>query len=98
MTINPFVKHIHVHVKPGTESAFIKATLVKDAESLHEKGVTGFDLLQRPDMPTSFILSQSFVSKEAETAHRATAHYDVWRKATDDLVTDPRITMSYIQH
>lgn len=44
--------------------------------------MTGFDLLQR---------------KGAETAHRATVHYDVWRKATDDFITDARITMRYLQ-
>src|SRR5664279_3210927 len=97
MTTKAFVKHIHVHVIPGTEGAFIKATLLKASKSLEEEGVTGFDLLQRSEKPTSFVISQRFATKGAETAHRATAHYHVWRKATDDFITEARITVRYLQ-
>lgn len=97
MTTQAFVKHIHIHVTPGSESAFIKASLLKASNSLEEAGVTGFDLLQRSDDPTRFVLSQRFATNDAETAHRATAHYDMWRKATDDLITDARYTVRYLQ-
>jgi autoinducer 2-degrading protein len=92
-----FVKHTYVHVIPGTESAFIKASLLKASKSLEEEGVTGFDLLQRSEDPTRFVISQRFGTKGAETAHRDTAHYVVWRKATDDFITDARVTMRYLQ-
>jgi autoinducer 2-degrading protein len=92
-----FVKHIHVHVIPGTESAFIKASLVKASKSLEEEGVTGFVLLQRRDDPTRFVISQSFATKGAETAHWATEHYNAWRKATDDFITDARYTEKFLQ-
>ena len=97
MTIKAYVQHIHVHVKPGAENAFIKASLLIASESLQEEGVTGFDLLQRAEDPTSFVIAQGFASRGAETAHRATDHYEVWRKAIDDLVVDPRITVRYLQ-
>lgn len=97
MTTEAFVKHIHVHVIPGTESAFITASLLNASKSLEEEGVSGFDLLQRSESPTSFVLSQRFETKGAETAHLATVHYNAWRKATDDFITDARITMRYLQ-
>jgi len=97
MTTKAFVKYIHVHVIPGAEGAFVKASLVKAPQSLQEEGVTGFDLLQRIDDPTRFMLVEVFASAGAETAHRATAHYDVWRKAVDDLMTDPRYAVRFVQ-
>ena len=59
--------------------------------------MTGFDLLQRIDDPTRFMLVEVFASAGEETAHRATAHYDVWRKAVDDLMADQRYAVRFVQ-
>ena len=97
MTTKAFVKYIHVHVIPGAEGAFVKASRVKASQSREEEGVTEFDLLQRIEDPTRFMLVEGFASAGAETAHRATAHYDVWRKAVDDLMADPRYAVRFVQ-
>jgi autoinducer 2-degrading protein len=96
MTTKAFVKYIHVHVIPGAEGAFVKASRVKASQSREEEGVTGFDLLQRVEDPTRFMLVERFTSAGAETAHRATAHYAAWHKAVDDLLADPRYTKSFV--
>jgi (4S)-4-hydroxy-5-phosphonooxypentane-2,3-dione isomerase len=96
MTTKAFVKYIHVHVIPGAEGAFVKASHVIASQSRKEEGVTEFDLLQRIEDPTRFMLVEGFASAGAETAHRATAHYAAWRRAIDDLMADPRYTVKFV--
>jgi autoinducer 2-degrading protein len=96
MATKAFVTFVHVHVIPGAEGAFVKASRVEASQSLEEEGVTGFDLLQRIEDPTRFMLVVGCVSEDAVTAHRATAHYAAWRKAVDDLMADPRYAVRFV--
>ena len=97
MATRAFVEFIHVHVIPGGMKAFLDASRVNAAHSLKEKGVTRFDLLQRIDDPTRFIMVVGFESAGAVTAHRATAHVAAWHKAVDDLMADPRYAARFVQ-
>jgi quinol monooxygenase YgiN len=96
MTTKAFVKYIYVHVVPGAEGAFVKASLAQALQSRQEEGVTGFDLLQRVEDPTRFMLVERFASAHAEATHRATGHYNEWRVAIDDLMADPRHTVKFV--
>ena len=96
MTTKAFVTFNHVHVIPGAVDAFVKASRVHASQSLQEEGVTRFDLLQRIEDPTRFLLVVGFVSEDAVTAHRATAHYAAWRKAVDDLMAEQRYAVRFV--
>jgi quinol monooxygenase YgiN len=43
------------------------------------------------------MLIEGYVSEDAVTAHRATAHYAAWRKAVDDLMAEQRYAVRFVQ-
>jgi autoinducer 2-degrading protein len=84
------VVHVHVQVKPEAIAAFIAATRQNSSESLKEPGVARFDLLQQSDDPTRFVLVEAYKTADAPAAHKATAHYAVWRDTVADMMAGPR--------
>lgn len=96
MSVEAFVTFVHVHVLPGTEEAFLAASLENAANSRQEPGVTRFDVVQRIDDPTWFQLIEGYVSEDAVAAHRASAHYAAWRAAVDELMAEPRTAVRYV--
>ncbi len=96
MSVEAFVTFVHVHVLPGTEDAFLAASLENAANSRQEPGVTRFDVVQRMDDPTWFQLIEGYVSEDAVLAHRASAHYAAWRTAVDELMAEPRTAVRYV--
>jgi quinol monooxygenase YgiN len=97
MTAEAFVTFVHVHVTPGAEDAFLEASRVNASNSRQEEGVTRFDVVQEVEDPTKFMLIEGYVSEDAVTAHRASAHYAAWRAAVDDLMADPRYAVRFVQ-
>jgi len=97
MTAETFVTFVHVHVIPGAEDAFLEASRVNASNSRQEEGVTRFDVVQEVEDPTKFMLIEGYVSEDAVTAHRASAHYAAWRTAVDDLMADPRYAVRFVQ-
>lgn len=73
------VVHVHVHVKPEWVTAFKTATLANARASLQEPGVARFDVQQQQEDPTRFVLVEAYRTPDAPAAHKATAHYAVWR-------------------
>jgi quinol monooxygenase YgiN len=97
MAAEAFVTFVHVHVIPGAEDAFLEASRMNASNSRQEEGVTRFDVVQEIEDPTKFTLIEGYVSEDAVTAHRATAHYAAWRKAVDDVMAEQRYAVRFVQ-
>jgi (4S)-4-hydroxy-5-phosphonooxypentane-2,3-dione isomerase len=82
---------VQVHVKPEDVEAFRAATIDNARESAREPGIARFDCAQREDDPTRFVLVEVYRSREANAAHRETAHYRSWRAAVESMMAEPRV-------
>ena len=81
---------VHVRVKPATVAGFMAACQANHLVSIREAGNRRFDILQDPQDPTRFILYEAYASAEAAAAHKATAHYLLWRDTVADMMAEPR--------
>jgi quinol monooxygenase YgiN len=86
---------VYVNVKSQFIEAFKQATLENAGESVKEAGIARFDVIQREDDPTRFILVEVYKSAEASAAHKATAHYARWRDTVADMMADARQAVEY---
>jgi quinol monooxygenase YgiN len=87
--------HVHVRVKPEFVEAFKAATLRNARLSLQESGIVRFDVVQQQDDPTRFILVEVYRDADAAAAHKASAHYPVWRDAVAPMMAAPRTSMKF---
>lgn len=89
------IVHVHVHVKPEYVEAFRAATLENARNSVQEPGVVRFDVMQQEDDPTRFILVEIYRDDAAPAAHKATAHYALWRDTVAEMMAGPRSSVRY---
>ena len=89
------IVHVHVKVVPDGIDAFREATLANARASVQEPGIARFDVVQQEDDPTRFALVEIYRTPEAAAAHKATAHYAVWRDAVAPLMAEPRTRTEY---
>jgi quinol monooxygenase YgiN len=91
------VIQVSIHVKPEHLEAFKAATLDNARNSLREPGVGRFDVVQRKDDPTRFMLIEAYRDADAPARHRETPHYKTWLKTvTDmDMLVEPRTRVEY---
>jgi len=89
------VVHVHVKVKPDCIDAFKEVTLANARESLKERGIARFDVVQQSDDPAKFVLVEAYRNVEATAAHKATAHYAMWRDKMESLMAEPRYSVKY---
>ena len=89
------VVHVHVRVKPENVEAFRQASIVNARESIKEPGIARFDVLQKPDEPTTFVLVEAYRTAEAPAAHKETKHYQTWRDAVAPMMAEPRSSVKY---
>jgi len=89
------VVHVHVHVKPDSIEAFRQATMENARHSLLEAGIGCFDIHQRQDDPTRFVLIEGYRDAEAPARHKETAHYAKWRDAVAPMMAEPRSSVKY---
>jgi quinol monooxygenase YgiN len=89
------VVHVHVHVKRECLEAFTAATLENASNSLQEQGVARFDVIQDHDDPMHFVLVEVYKTREAPQAHKATAHYAIWRDTVEDMMSSPRQSQKF---
>jgi quinol monooxygenase YgiN len=87
--------HVHVKVTPESVEPFKAATLENARHSIDEAGIARFDVLQRPDEPTEFLLVEVYRNPEAMAAHKDTRHYQVWRDAVAPMMARPRTSVKY---
>lgn len=81
---------VHVHVKPETVEAFLRATTSNHENSVREPGNLRFDVLQDPQQPTHFVLYEAYQDEQAAKAHKQTEHYLHWRDSVADMMARPR--------
>jgi quinol monooxygenase YgiN len=86
---------VHVHVKPDSVDAFIKATLDNASSSVKEPGIARFDVIQQADDPTRFTLIEVYRDADAPAKHKETAHYLRWRDAVAGIMAEPRSSVKY---
>lgn len=85
--------NVSVHVKPECIDAFKQASIVNATASVLEPGIARFDVLQREDNPTRFLLIEAYRDDEAPARHKQTAHYAAWRDAVESMMAEPRTSV-----
>lgn len=90
------IVHVEVLVKPDCIEAFKTATLANASKSLQEPGIARFDVLQRQDDPTRFLLLEAYRTAEAPARHKETEHYQVWRDTVAPMMAQPRQGTKYV--
>ena len=81
---------VHIQVKPEHLEEFIAAVRRNHEASVQEPGNLRFDVLQRDDDPTCFVLYEAYRDADAAAAHKQTRHYAVWRDTVADWMAAPR--------
>lgn len=87
--------HVFVSVKPGTEDAFLAASLANARASSLEPGIARFDVIQQEDDSTKFVLVEVYKNADAPAAHKGTNHYAEWRKKVEHMMAEPRKAIKY---
>ncbi len=89
------VVHVHIQVKAEAVESFKLATLDNARASLLEPGIARFDLIQKLDDPTSFVLVEVYKDEQAPARHKETRHYAVWRDTVEPWMAAPRSSVKY---
>lgn len=87
---------VRIKVLPECLEAFRAASLANAAASRSEPGIARFDVLQKSDDPTAFILNEVYRTQEATAAHKETAHYKLWRDTVAPMMAEPRTSEKFI--
>lgn len=90
------VVHVLVRVRPEAVESFRRATIDNARSSLKEPGIVRFDVSQRADDPTRFVLVEVYRSKDDPPQHRETPHYAAWRDAVGPMMAEPRAKIEYV--
>ena|SRR5688572_29299436 len=86
---------VDIHVKADAVPAFREATLANARTSVQEPGIARFDVIQRRDDATRFVLIEVYRTAEAPAAHKATQHYATWRDTVAPMMASPRVSHQY---
>jgi quinol monooxygenase YgiN len=90
-----YIVHVHIQVKPGTEDAFIAASLENARNSVQEAGVARFDVIRDTADGSKFVLVEVYRDTAASASHKETAHYAKWRDTVADMMAVPRCGAKY---
>jgi len=90
-----FIVHVFVHVKEDLVEAFKAATIENASNSVREKGIARFDLIQQADDRTRFVLVEVYRTQEDPALHKETAHYKTWRDTVEAMMAEPRTSIKY---
>lgn len=88
-----FIVHVFVRVKPEWVDAFKTATVENAQKSRQETGVARFDVAQRHDDPTRFVLIEVYRTPEDPARHKETVHYQKWRDTVEPMMAEPRASV-----
>ena len=89
------IVHVFVHVRKEFIEAFRQATIENARNSVQEKGIARFDVVQQMDDPARFVLVEAYRTPDAAIAHKETAHYATWRDAVAGMMAEPRTSVKY---
>ena len=90
------VVHVDIRVKADAVEMFKRATLANARESIKEPGIARFDVIQREDDPTRFVLVEAYRTPSAPAAHKETKHYLAWKDAVASLMAEPRSSVKFL--
>lgn len=90
-----FIVHVFVHVKENQVEAFKTATVENAGNSVREKGIARFDVIQQTDDQTRFVLVEVYRTPEDSALHKETAHYKTWRDTVEAMMAQPRASIKY---
>ena len=89
------IVHVHVRVKAEHVEAFRQATIENAQSSVQEPGIARFDVVQRVDDSTRFVLVEVYQNDSAAAAHKETAHYKKWRDTVAEMMAEPRSSVKF---
>jgi (4S)-4-hydroxy-5-phosphonooxypentane-2,3-dione isomerase len=89
------IVHVNIQVKPDRVDAFKAASVKNATNSVREPGIARFDVLQRKDDPTRFLLVEIYRTPDAPAAHKQTPHYLEWAATVADMMAVPRQNVKY---
>lgn len=89
------IVHVFVQVKADQIEAFKIATVENARHSVQEAGIIRFDVMQRQDDPTRFLLEEIYRTPDDPARHKETAHYQKWRDQVADMMAIPRTSLKY---
>jgi autoinducer 2-degrading protein len=89
------IVHVHVHVKADQVEAFRGASVANAEASVREPGVARFDVIQRQDDPSRFILVEVYRTADDPARHKETAHYKKWRDTVEPMMAEPRRSVKF---
>ena len=87
---------VDVHVLESGIEAFKAASAENARSSVNEPGIARFDVIQRADDPTRFVLIEVYRDEHAPLAHKQTPHYEAWRDAVAPLMASPRSSRKFV--
>ncbi|MFZ0930774.1 MAG: antibiotic biosynthesis monooxygenase [Syntrophobacteraceae bacterium] len=90
-----FIVHVFVHVKEDQVEAFKAATVENARNSVEEKGIARFDVIQQTDDQTRFVLVEVYRTREDPALHKETAHYKTWRDTVEAMMAEPRTSIKF---
>jgi (4S)-4-hydroxy-5-phosphonooxypentane-2,3-dione isomerase len=89
------IVQVYVRVRPERIDDFKAATRDNARNSVKEPGIARFDVLQREDDPSRFVLIEAYRDAGAPARHRETAHYAAWRSIVEEMMAEPRRSEKY---
>jgi (4S)-4-hydroxy-5-phosphonooxypentane-2,3-dione isomerase len=89
------IVHVHVHVRSECVQEFREATIENARHSIQEPGIARFDVVQRTDDPTRFVLVEAYYDEAASKAHKETSHYAKWRDAVARMMAETRTSVKF---
>ena len=60
-----------------------------------EPGILRFDFMHQKDDTSLFLLNEVYKSEDAIIQHKETAHYALWRKTVETMMSEPRKSIKY---
>ena len=90
------IVQVHVQVKANLLEDFIKATKENAENSIQEKGIARFDILQDFENPSKIILNEVYYDESAPVKHKQTTHYKKWRETVGEMMDSPRHSIKYL--
>ena len=89
------IVHVFVHVKSNCIEAFNAASVENAQNSINEKGIARFDVIQQNDDPRRFLLVEVYRTENDPARHKETNHYKKWRDTVADMMQEPRSSIKY---
>lgn len=89
------IVHVFVHVKSNCIEAFNAASVENAQNSINEKGIARFDVIQQNDDPSRFLLVEVYRTENDPARHKETNHYKKWRDTVADMMQEPRSSIKY---